>query len=336
MGLGQLVETGITDFKLSNYTKAKKTFKKSIALCKSDEELAIIYYNLGLCCYALGEYKNAAISFELSSRYGRVKSNWELCLSKLHLQDMDGFNYYKFRPDRLSMLEKELPVPEIVGLEDLKKRKKIIVLNEQGFGDEILFSRGIALLEGIDYSYQVYPENLELFKKLFKGNFFVDRTLSYNFIEEHDGWILSGDLFTLYTKEKGLLTELPVIEKEKNIGTGFCYNTNQKSPNSHLRSIPLSKIRKILKGRDNLVSLQKDIKHNFAYCPELNTFLDTYNIVKNLKEVITIDTSVAHLSALCNIKTYILYDKYLDWRWKFQLYGEHVIPVQIKEYKTIL
>ena len=45
------------------------------------------------------------------------------------------------------------------------------------------------------------------------------------------------------------------------------------------------------------------------------SFYDSINIIKNVKGIITTDTSIAHVSLNLNITTYILLSKYSDWRW---------------------
>ena len=83
------------------------------------------------------------------------------------------------------------------------KDKKVLVLNEQGYGDEILFSRVIEPLSKIceKSTYQVYDVMIELFESIYKHdniNFFTDRQLSLEFVNSFDTWISVGDLFSSY------------------------------------------------------------------------------------------------------------------------------------------
>ena len=47
----------------------------------------------------------------------------------------------------------------------------------------------------------------------------------------------------------------------------------------------------------------------------MNDFADTYDIIKDMDMVISIDTAVAHLSASMGKHTLVLLHKSYDWRW---------------------
>lgn len=337
MVLTKLVDKGTSEYIKGKFKSAIVYYKKGLDITNNKLLRATIHYNIGLSYYSLREYADAQFHFQRSVDFGRSASNWELCLCKLHLNDITGLELFDYRPDKSSNVHVQMPIPEIKSKDELKDCKKLLVLNEQGFGDELLFSRGLELLKNIEFNYQVYPENLDLFKTFFNGNFFTERVVGYDFILDYDKWILTGDLFKYYTQEKGIYPIFPEIDYpiEKN-GTGFCFQTNQLSPNAKLRSVSIDTMRnKVLLNKKNLISLQKDIKLDFAHCPTLSTFLDTFNIIKGLEEVITIDTAVAHLAAICKVKTYLLYTDYIDWRWKINFYGNHVIPVKVQNFEYL-
>jgi len=72
------------------------------------------------------------------------------------------------------------------------------------------------------------------------------------------------------------------------------------------------------------VSLQIDIsseeieilnKNNIKYFTDIEDFNDTACLCENLNLVISVDTSVAHLSCALGIKTIILLPYSPDWRW---------------------
>ena len=80
----------------------------------------------------------------------------------------------------------------------------------------------------------------------------------------------------------------------------------------------------------NFISLQKGFGseqiNNFKYKHKLNDFShdvdnglnifeDTIGILKNIDLVISIDSSMAHLSATLGIKTWVLLNFCHDWRW---------------------
>jgi ADP-heptose:LPS heptosyltransferase len=74
------------------------------------------------------------------------------------------------------------------------------------------------------------------------------------------------------------------------------------------------------------VSLQKEIRevdkltldsshHILNFSSHLNDFLDTAALIDNLDLVISVDTSVAHLSGALGKKTLLLLPYVPDWRW---------------------
>ena len=102
---------------------------------------------------------------------------------------------------------------------------------------------------------------------------------------------------------------------------GLVWNTNKKSKNSEERSIDISKLESLINSDLTIHNLQKGISDERMINYDFKDFLDTKKVIDTLDCVYTVDTSVAHLSALLGKKTYILYDTYLDWRWKSQYYN---------------
>jgi ADP-heptose:LPS heptosyltransferase len=74
------------------------------------------------------------------------------------------------------------------------------------------------------------------------------------------------------------------------------------------------------------ISLQNEVRevdkltldanpHILSYASHLNDFLDTATLIDNLDLVISVDTSVAHLSGALGRKTLVLLPYVPDWRW---------------------
>jgi tetratricopeptide (TPR) repeat protein len=337
MNLNKIVNQGIAEWRQKRFRKARDLFLKALSNCPDPSQRAILFYNLGLCYYGDSDYDKAVYHFAKSSDLGHTRANWELGLSKLHLENLEGLNLFQWRPDKRIPGFNSPRIPEIKNLRDLEKCQRPLVLNEQGFGDEFLFSRGIYLLEDKDFSYQVYPENLELFRSWWDGHFFADRKLEWDFIDGHDGWIFSGDLFVLYSLERGSSLQIkPSPGQTESQKTGICFRTNELSPNSDLRSIPQEIFLEIMMEKNkNLVSLQKGWALECIESPDLTHFKSTWDVIQGLREIVTIDTSVAHLAALSGKKTYLVYEKYLDWRWKIPFYETDIHVLPLEEFKKI-
>jgi ADP-heptose:LPS heptosyltransferase len=107
---------------------------------------------------------------------------------------------------------------------------------------------------------------------------------------------------------------------------GIVWSGNPDHHNDWNRSIPLNEFIKLGSPHYQLVSVQKNIStadHALLsdhpdilhFENDLNDFSDTAALCKLLDLVITVDTSVAHLSGALGKETWILLPKNPDWRW---------------------
>jgi len=342
--VSKLVNKGIEYYNIKNYDKALKSYKKALEIANINQ-IPIIYYNIGLVHFSLYNYKAAKISFEKSFYDNYETAGYELSMTYLFLNEFEkGMSLYKYRYLNERKSFPDLPLPIIKNVEDVKG-KKILVLNEQGFGDEILFSRSLIMLNELCESskYQIYHEMFELFSDNFKFDnieFFTDRSFDYDFIKEFDAWIPSGDLFRLFILENGCEKYLNIKTKERkkvgNLKVGLCFKTNGLSKNTKERSIDLDILEEILNYDDiDVISLQKDFSNDWVKETNINNFSDTSNIIDDLDVVVTVDTVVAHLSGIKGVKTLLIYDKYLDWRWNYNFY-QNIELVNINDLEDVL
>lgn len=317
MKIEKIVKLGLQEYDKKNFDEALKLFKNAISTADiNNRDKAILYRNIGLCHYSVRNWRAAEINFKKAVELGHKLAEWELCLTQLQSSNLDGMKLYSARywGERDSF--PDLPLKKIIQLEDIKKANNILVLNEQGLGDEILFSRSLKLLNGKKFDYQVYPEMLDLFKNSFQGNFFSQRTLSREFVLEHDYWVPNGDLFKLLT----LCGDLEPLRIKSSIGKnnriGICYSTNPKSQIKAKKSVDIDVLKPILKKFEaDWVSLQYGVAIDFAENPQLDNFAHTKDVIDGLDLVITVDTVVANLAAAMSKPIILLINEYLDWRW---------------------
>lgn len=331
--MNKVSERALKYYNRGEYFKARDQYQK---LLKKSPEKGLIYYNIGLCDFSMHNYELAEKTLSKSMEHGYLSAGYELSMTKLFLNKLEeGLNLYDYRyyGDRESF--PNLPLPKAKSLKDLEN-KRVLVLNEQGFGDEFLFSRSIKTLSNICKSshYQVYPETLKLFNDYFTQDnitFFTDRLLSGEFVNQFDTWIPSGDIFTYHTLERGFEYTKVDLDRNNIISNtvGLCWNANPKSINAHKRSINPDLIKEDLVNY-NVLSLQKDQSLDWIKETTINNFNDTVDIIKSTEEVYTIDTSVMHLSLLFNENTVFLYQKYIDWRWNYPFYGVDVLENSIQ------
>lgn len=107
---------------------------------------------------------------------------------------------------------------------------------------------------------------------------------------------------------------------------GLCWSGSTHHLNDQHRSIALAQWSTLLEQDCVFVSLQKEIRDvdqaMLATRPEIlnagvefSSFEDTAGLICNLDLVITVDTSVAHMSGALGVPTWVLLPEPADWRW---------------------
>jgi len=116
------------------------------------------------------------------------------------------------------------------------------------------------------------------------------------------------------------------ISESKKLKVGICWSGSTYHLNDQNRSMQLAQWNALLDQDCVFVSLQKEIRDldqtTLNSHPdivnagrEFKNFEDTAALLCNLDLVISVDTSVAHLSAALGIPTWILVPEPADWRW---------------------
>jgi tetratricopeptide (TPR) repeat protein len=112
---------------------------------------------------------------------------------------------------------------------------------------------------------------------------------------------------------------------------GFLNKGNPLHPNDRFRSIAIEQFLTYLPSKHRYINLSKelsqnessiraDLPQNYSFANEMTDFQETAALCKNLDLCLTVDTSVAHLSAALGIKTWLFIPYSNDWRW--QVTGE--------------
>jgi tetratricopeptide (TPR) repeat protein len=232
------------------------------------------------------------------------------------------------------------------GKDDLNN-KVVVVFCEQGHGDLIQFLRFIPELKakGCKVIVETSENTFSIVNK------FADEVRTYFNTVEYDYHcsILSLPyLLNLKTPDKFksdkpyiLVDEIYDMSNYKDtFNIGICWAGNPGHPNDALRSCHLSNFRELSKiPKVKLFSLQKDLsKRIYANMPNLeidladncqdlnivdtselmSDFESTAKLIKSLDLVITVDTSVLHLSGAVGAKTFGLIALNPDWRWTSQ------------------
>lgn len=238
-----------------------------------------------------------------------------------------GWKYYEHRNTKLKNIFNT--IAEWNG-EDIRQ-KSIIVYNEQGLGDSIQFSKFIIPLLKLtnNVTFLVQKNIIDIFKKDIPNLKVVSKENFHD--NKFDFKISLGSLLKFFYKEKideSLLTnnslfDLPFILNKDKLNVGIAWSGSFNGPNEPYRSIPLKALNKIFSLDINFFCLQKEIwERDLIQFEKTNiTNLGDYSlgdmvaIIQKLDLVISSDTSILHLAASLNKKTWGLLNLYPDWRW---------------------
>jgi len=322
---------------LGDEQKAKGALIKAITI---NPDSAANYVNFGVYLKKIGEIKSAEEAFlkALSIEPANFAACTNLGIINMYLGNYEpGLELYEKRKKPFIKTHKPLWSGE-----DLDG-KILFIYHEQGFGDTINFARLLfdRRFEGKNIFFM--PQK-ELYS-LFKNSSIPCKTIDFEYITSGDFYFdyhlpLMSLLSIVGVKETAIPQNIQYINIEKTKKNhfdillagakgkkiGVVWQGNKDYSGDKERSVELSFFTRLIDDGHTLVSLQKDINENEAelfakesnmydFSSELSSFSDTAALIDNLDLVITIDTSVAHLSGAIGVKTFILLPYVPDWRW---------------------
>ena len=331
---------GVTLNELKRYDEALSSYDKAISL-KPDYHEA--YSNRGVTLNELKRYDEALSSYDkaISLKPDYFDAHWNRSLTQLVTNNFDnGWKNYEYRWKKNkseSMHHQQFPL--LTNLSEISG-KSVLIWSEQGYGDTIQFSRFIEKL--IELKANVIFEVQEPLKALFENSFVHPKIISQG---EPTGDIdfqlplLSLPLLfaidisnipsaTSYiqdAKENSVLWRHKLNLTNKKINIGIACSGNEKHLNDKNRSMDLRFFEPIA-DQANLFLIQKDLKasdQDFLYKrpdikflgDEIKSFNDSASIIQAMDLVITVDTSLAHLSGALGKPTIILLPWNPEWRW---------------------
>ena len=273
--------------------------------------------------------KNYDLMLTLSTvllKKGEYSEGWRLYESR--------FNHSTIS-EQIKIMPKQIlngNIPRYKG-EDLTN-KTILIHAEQGYGDFIMSMRYFKNLRGKYPGLKISVICKDPLQKLLEGNSEIFNVVSYKETEKVDSitadfweFIMSIpryfeiedyklELFSPYINHDIQIDNLNqrIIDHNK-INIGISYHGNSDFVNDIHRSMSsliwfkeLTKLKQfnfIYLNIDNIEEQIKDLDLNLR-CPELNTFQDTYGVLKNLDLVISTDTSIVHLAGAAGVECWTL------------------------------
>jgi len=302
-----------------------------------------IYQSIGIIYYELKDYISAENNFikaleienkssELFLGYaenllmlGKFKIGWDYYHKRIY-KDINLYPYINKIPNKISF----------------NKNDKVLVVGEQGIGDNIMFGRYlIPLSKVIEITLLIRKDLYHFFCDALSGHS-IKVSVAENIVN-YDYVIPLLDLPRLFETDAFNIPSLnysfnrikPIQVKKKNEDNlskiGICWKGKRTPYHNRKRHISLKKMlhlfNSIEANRLTVINLQHEItdkekelleSFNIEAGVEGNEdIIDTINIISNLDIVITVDTSIAHIAGTLNKLTYLLLCFSPDWRWGY-------------------
>ena len=343
---------GLVQFYLRNLDESINFFNKCIDANKDHFQsylmLGHIYLRKKEFDKAVNNYKKV---LDLNPQREKTKFNLSWCYFALFKFEK-AFEYYEFRKEKM--------IPKGRYLEVINKfksnewngqnldNKTILIICEQGYGDNINFFRYLFWLND-KFKVKIIFYSHKKLEHLFKNSPFqiISNLNSINHIDYYQHLLSLPGIYYKESKEfQKNINYIPVNEiidsKWKKKLNDFkkpiialSWQGDSRYSHDDMRSIPLSYYKDILNNKNfNFISLQKNFgseqikSNNFEnvlidLSNEIdlgeNAFEDTISILKKVDYVITSDTAIAHLAGTLDVKTYLLLSYNPEWRWHIEL-----------------
>lgn len=235
---------------------------------------------------------------------------------------------------------KYLPMPNWNG--EPLAGKRILIIEEQGFGDCIMFGRYLPELmkRGANVRYVCRPQIYPLFagqNAFRKAEVFVQSN-DLKLPDDMDYYIATMSVARclgidaasagqgaayLHADPARVARWREAIRRDGRPLVGLVWAANLTTSFGNEKSIPQALVPQILDRKDiAFVSLQVPAnldaphRHLYAHTPEISDFNDTMALIACLDAVVSVDTSAAHLAASMGKPTIVMSKFAPDWRWE--------------------
>lgn len=332
------INRGILLHEKLEYQEAIKAYDRAISL---NPTIVDAWLNKGNSLHASGRYADALCVYkealEIEPQYHDIL--WNKSMIDLTLGDFTaGWQAYESR------FKAKKGIASFFGkirrLESLKKinGKKILIWWEQGYGDSIQFCRYLSAVSelGGDVIFYVQSPLLRLLKESFTFKC-TDRLGDIGRVDFQIPLLSLPGLFlshSLSLKNGGRYLRVSEgsvkywqdklnIQGGERLNIGLAVSGSSQHSFNSLRSIHPNFLSEI---DANFFLIQKDVEKNSAEWVSQNDnyvdcgnliedFYDSASILRSMDFVISVDTSLAHLSGALGIKVLLLLPYVAEWRW---------------------
>ena len=322
---------------------AIKAYEKALT---NDPHNIEVYSNISLAYARNRDFKNANKFYELAQQNNNISPALNLSMAYLYIYKNNferAWDFFESRKYNSKFRQKESLIKKA---SEAKKEtiinKKILVLREQGIGEEILFSSMYKELIALNNNLKIETDKrlISIFERSFQNKIFVPDgyySKKEKVLKKFDSIIFAGSLCAYFRKNKKDFLKVPYLvadqTKTKEVKKNQIFSTHQLkigiswksvvSVYGRLKSLKLSDFAPLFKKGRQFINLQYgdvegeiNLKENKNL--ELYSFdtIDLFNdleglmsILKNIDVFVTVSNSTAHIAAAMGIKTFLICPK---------------------------
>lgn len=329
--------------RLGRYEEAIQTATKAIQLAPKDAIGYMIrsnaYRGLNLISESVADLQ-FAISLDSQNADFVYNLSFDLLLTE---NFTDGWRCYESRFKTLDFI-KNTPIflsPRWLGKEDIEG-KTILIYPEQGLGDQIQFGRYALVLHamGAKVIMPVEPPLVNIMQSMHPEISVISALCPVEHLPAHDFHIPLMSLLGVFKTE---LSNIPSADRyisppskvsqkwqdrfkdKSKLQIGLTWSGSARHVNDHNRSMMLSQLAPLFKLDAEWHILQTEIRPSdeevLPHMPlidwraQLYDMEETAGLLDQLDLLITVDTSVAHLSAALGRPTWLMLPFNPDFRW---------------------
>lgn len=320
--------------------RAAQNFLRALEIDANYNKASLAHYNLGIYFKECGDFEKAIDHYTKAIEIdpGFYDARWNRTLMLLLLGNFnDGWKDYDSRFRKKDPVDSRVFSKPRWDGSDLGG-KRILVLSEQGLGDNIQFVRYLSLVE--KKGGKIILECRDELRKLFEQFSCVEKFVRFGddfSKEDFDYYCYLLDLPEIFETDLNTIPlDVPYIRADKKLvenfkikfdkdkfKIGIVWAGNPEHSNDKNRSITFEDF-KFLEGvfGVKVYSLQKGkaaSQFSSDKFVDLNNFIldfsDTAGVLDNLDLIISVDTAVVHLAGAMGKPVWVLLPFVPDWRW---------------------
>ena len=333
---------GVALFNCNEFDKALVSYEQALALHPTYAE---VHNNRGNALMELDRIAEAIESYDraIAHKPDYVEATWNKALALLTIGNYaQGWRLHECRWDRpaFASIKRHFSQPMWLGKESLHG-KTILLHCEQGMGDAIQFCRYAPLVKslGARVVLEVNKALMVLMSSLEGVDAIVPQGSALPAFDFHCPLMslplaIGTDLSNIPAPSAYLRADparlakwMSILGARKSRGIiGLVCSGDPQHRNDHNRTISLIKMLTHLPVDFQYVILQRELRETdraaigmhpqiSSFEDQISDFADTAALCSLMDQVISVDTSVAHLSAALGKKTHIVLPVCSDWRW---------------------